>query len=90
MDDLVARVVAERARLLSGLAGHPTWKAYPSSTNFVLVRTPDAKAAFDGLLARGILVRRQDHYAGLDGCIRVTVGSPAENDAFLAAASALR
>ena len=90
VDDLVARVVAERARLLSGLAGHPTWKAYPSSTNFVLVRTPDAKAAYDGLLAKGILVRRQDHYAGLDGCIRVTVGSPAENDAFLAAAAALR
>jgi histidinol-phosphate aminotransferase len=90
VEALVQRLVAERARLLSGLAGHPTWKAHPSSTNFVLVRTPDAKAAYDGLLAAGILVRRQDHHAGLDGCIRVTVGSPAENDAFLAAAAALR
>jgi len=90
MGELVKRVVAERARLLAGLTGHPTWKPLPSSTNFLLVKTPDAEAAWRGLLARGILVRRQDHYAGLDGCIRVTVGSPAENDAFLEAAGGLR
>jgi len=30
-------------------------------------------------------VRRQDHYAGLEGCIRISVGTPAENDALLAA-----
>jgi histidinol-phosphate aminotransferase len=89
VDELVARLVAERARLVGGLAGHPSWRAHPSSTNFVLVRTPDAKAAYDGLLARGILVRRQDHHPGLDGCLRVSVGSPTENDAFLAAARAL-
>jgi histidinol-phosphate aminotransferase len=52
------------------------------------VRTPDAKAAFDHLLSRGILVRRQDHYPGLEGCIRVSVGTPAENDLFIRAAGA--
>jgi histidinol-phosphate aminotransferase len=33
-----------------------------------------------------VLVRRQDHYAGLEGCIRVSVGTPAENDLLLSAA----
>jgi histidinol-phosphate aminotransferase len=83
---MVARIRAERDRLFAGLAAHPRWKPYPSGANYILVRTPDAKAAYDHLLARGILIRRQDHYRGLEGCIRVTVGSPAENDALLAAA----
>jgi histidinol-phosphate aminotransferase len=84
---LVERIRAERARLLGALRDHPRWTAYPSVTNFVLVRTPDARAAWEALLARGILVRRQDHYAGLEGCLRVSVGTRAENDAFLAAAA---
>jgi histidinol-phosphate aminotransferase len=88
--ELVGRVRAERERLRAGLADHPTWRAFPSAANYVLVRTPDAQAAFDHLLARGILVRRQDHYAGLAGCIRVTVGTREENDLFLAAAGEAR
>ncbi len=58
------------------------------ASNFILVRTPDAKAAHAKLLAAGVLVRRQDHYAGLEGCIRVSVGTPAENDLLLSAALA--
>lgn len=88
--ELVARVRAERDRLVAGLADHPAWRPHPSAANYVLVRTPDAKAAFDHLLARGILVRRQDHYRGLEGCIRVTVGTREENDLFLAAAREAR
>jgi histidinol-phosphate aminotransferase len=81
-----ARIRAERDRLLAELAKHPEWRPFPSASNFILVRTPDAKAAHARLLAAGILVRRQDHYAGLEGCIRVSVGTRAENDALLAAA----
>jgi histidinol-phosphate aminotransferase len=83
---LVARIRAERERLFQALSTHPTWRPSPSAANFLLVRTPDAKAAYDQLLARGILVRRQDHYAGLEGCIRISVGTREENDALLAAA----
>jgi histidinol-phosphate aminotransferase len=83
---LVGRIRSERARLLAELARvRPDWTVYPSVANFILVRTPDAKAAWERLLSRGILVRRQDHYAGLEGCLRVSVGTPAENDALLAA-----
>ena len=84
---LVERIRAERIRLLAALRDHPRWTAYPSVTNFILVRTPDAKAAWEALLRRGILVRRQDHYAGLEGCIRISVGTRGENDALLAAAA---
>jgi histidinol-phosphate aminotransferase len=84
---LVERIRAERTRLASGLAtAQPRWTVHPSAANYLLVRTPDARAAFDHLLSRGLLVRRQDHYAGLEGCIRISVGTAAENDALLAAA----
>jgi histidinol-phosphate aminotransferase len=83
---LAARLRAERDRLFAALSKHPQWRPYPSASNFILVRTPDAKAAHAKLLAAGILVRRQDHYAGLEGCIRISVGTPAENDALIAAA----
>jgi len=87
--EAAALLVAERERMVAALGRHPTWKVHPSRANFFLVRTPDAEAAFRGLLAAGVLVRRQDHLAGLGGCLRVSVGAPAENDAFLRAALAL-
>jgi histidinol-phosphate aminotransferase len=83
---LVTRIRSERDRLFAGLARHPRWKPYPSASNFILVRTPDAAAAHAKLLAAGVLVRRQDHYAGLEGCIRVSVGTPEENDLLLSIA----
>ncbi len=86
--EAAARLVSERGRVLAALERHPAWKAHPSAANFFLVRTPDAGAAFEALLARGVLVRRQDHLPGLDGCLRVSVGTRAENDAFLEAAFA--
>lgn len=82
----VAQTIAERERITLALARHPTWKVTPSHANFLLIRTPDAASAYAGLLSHGVLVRRQDSYFGLEGCIRVTVGTPAENDAFLKAA----
>jgi histidinol-phosphate aminotransferase len=83
---LVARLRAERARLAAALArARPDWTVHPSAANYLLVRTGDAKGVFEALLARGLLVRRQDHYPGLEGCLRFSVGTPAENDALLAA-----
>lgn len=85
-----ADAVEERERMLAALAPHPTWTAYPSATNFFLVRTPDADRAYRDLIAHGVLVRRQDKGHGLAGCLRVSVGTPEENDRFLAAAAQLR
>ena len=84
--EVAASIAAERDRVIAGLARHPTWRPHTSRANFFLVRTPDAESAWRSLLARGILVRRQDHLPGLQGCLRVSVGTPRENDAFLKAA----
>ena len=53
---------------------------FPSATNFVLVRVPDAPRAFEGLRQRGILVRNlHGSHPLLAHCLRLTVGTPDEN-----------
>lgn len=86
MQERVSATIAERERVFNALQAHPTWKVLPSAANFLLIRTPDAAAAYASLLAGGVLVRKQDSYFGLQGCIRVTIGTRDENDAFLRAA----
>lgn len=80
---------AERERLRERLRRIPGVAAYPSEANFVLVGCARASASaheiFRGLRARGILVRNFPGDAVLGDCLRVTVGAPAENDAFVAA-----
>ena len=85
----VQTIIRERERIYQALLEHPNWQVYRSAANFLLIRTPDAAIAHAALLARGVLVRRQDKLYGLTGCIRVTVGTAAENDAFLLAALAI-
>jgi histidinol-phosphate aminotransferase len=77
---------SERQRLQTMLADLPAVQAFPSEANMILVRVPDARRAFEGMKARGVLVK---HIAGLHpllaNCLRLTVGAPAENDAMMAA-----
>lgn len=82
----VSLIISERERIFQALQQHPSWTTYPSQGNFLLIRTPDAKEAHESLLKQGVLVRRQDSYFGLEGCIRVSIGSPQQNDRFLTAA----
>jgi len=86
MRQRVAALVAERERLGSGLAalGVQVW---PSDANFLLFRPPGhrGRRVWEALLERSVLVRDLSSWTGLEGCLRVTVGSPEENDAFLAA-----
>jgi len=64
-------------------------RAYPSAANFVALEIPiEANAAYEALLARGIIVRSGDGL-GLPRHLRVTVGTPEQNAAFLAALEAL-
>ena len=82
----VATLMAERARVAAALAGSPTVETiWPSAANFLLVRFADAHAAFERLLAAGILVRDFSAQAGLANCLRITLGTPAQNDALLTA-----
>jgi histidinol-phosphate aminotransferase len=86
MEERVASIVEERGRLVAALAELPV-DSWPSAANFVLFRprTKDGDKVWEELLERSVLVRNCTGWPRLDGCLRVTVGTAAENDAFLAA-----
>lgn len=84
----------ERARVAQGLAallqGHPGCQVFPSEANMLLVRVPDAAQAFDHLKRRGILIKNLSaQHPLLSQCLRITVGTPDENQALLAALAEL-
>ena len=80
----IAQVRAERERLRAALSGLPgIRRVYPSQANFLLVRFEDADAAFAALLAAGIVVRDQRAAPSLGDALRITVGTPAQNDRVL-------
>jgi histidinol-phosphate aminotransferase len=88
-DDMAARVaalVAERRRLAAAL-DRLAVEHWPSGANFVLFRPLDRDGGevWQALLDRGVLVRNCATWPRLAGCLRVTVGTPEEGDAFLAA-----
>ncbi len=79
-------LVAERARLTASLATMPGVTVFPSDANFLLFRVPQAKRVFEGLKARRVLIKNLDGaHPLLADCLRVTVGTPQENDAFTGA-----
>ena len=76
----------ERERLARALAELPgVRRVYPSQGNFLLARFEDAQAAFDRLLAAGVVVRDQRAAPQLADALRISVGAPEENDAVLVA-----
>ncbi len=78
-----ADVVAERTRLAAALAARG-FEVFASQANLVLIRTPGATALWQRLADAGVMVRLFD--AGrLAGCLRITVGTPADTAALLAA-----
>jgi histidinol-phosphate aminotransferase len=81
----VRRILEERNRLWTAMKSVPGIAAYPSAANFILMRTRDGRAVFNGLKSLGILVRPTEPHPLLKNCLRVTVGTPDENDAFIAA-----
>ena len=86
MQGRVATIVEERGVLARALAELPldTW---PSGANFVLIRPreKDGQKVWEELLERSVLVRNFSSWPRLEGCLRVTVGTTAENQAFLSA-----
>ena len=86
MEARVALITEERGRIAAALGELPV-ETWPSDANFILFR-PAARAAAEvwhDLLDASVLVRDCSSWPGLDNCLRVTVGTPEENDRFLAA-----
>lgn len=81
----VEHVTRERERMLGAMREMPDVLPFPSVTNFLLFRVERPAEVYAALLRRGVVIRRQDHLPGADGCLRVSVGATDENEAFLAA-----
>jgi histidinol-phosphate aminotransferase len=91
-DEQARRIRAARAELDAGLCAFAQLTVYPSAANFILFRVPVNRAdeIFAGLKQSGILIKNLNGSApALQDCLRVTVGRPEENAAFLAALGGL-
>ena len=84
MQGRVHHLVEERERIFAALRDEPLVEVFPSGANFLLFRCArDGRAVWDGLVARGVLIRDFSSWPGVEDCLRVTVGTPEENDRFL-------
>jgi histidinol-phosphate aminotransferase len=86
LTDQAAAIKLERSRLLRELQRAPGVTAFPSDANFILFRVSHAERVFDGLKRRGVLIKSlHGSHRLLANCLRVTVGTPDENTAFITA-----
>ncbi|MCK5148016.1 histidinol-phosphate transaminase [bacterium] len=75
----IDQIMNERVRMAAALE-MPGITVYPGQTNFLLCRFNNANAMFKALKADSILVRDVQSYPGLNNCLRITIGTPEEND----------
>ena len=88
LDQQTQAIRRDREQLMQALSAINGIKAWPSETNFILFRLEGRKSqdVFKSLIKSGILVKNLDgSHLSLGGCLRVTVGQPSENTAFLSA-----
>jgi histidinol-phosphate aminotransferase len=86
LDRGISALIRERDRVFAELQKRPAVRAFPSRANFILMKTAKpAREVFDALYSQGVLVRDVSAYPLLDRCLRVSIGTPEENDRFLAA-----
>lgn len=86
VNDMIRALVTMREQMSIGLAALPVVKKiYPSDANFLLVRVTDAKAVYQYLLNKGIVVRDRSKVELCEGCLRITVGTESENRQLLEA-----
>lgn len=81
-------ILSEKKRVRHGLRKAPTVvNIFPSDTNFLLVQVTDAPKVYEALVANQLIVRNQ--HKTIPNCLRITIGSPEENDLLLQAFEAL-
>lgn len=86
VNEMIRILVAQREQLVLELAQLPLVKmVYPSDANFLLVKTVDARAIYSYLLEEGIVVRDRSKVDLCEGCLRITVGTEAENKELIGA-----
>lgn len=84
-EERIRRIIAGRGELYKRLKEVPGVEVFPSRANFLLFRTPlPARSVYEGLLEHRVLIRNVEG-PGLERCLRVNVGTPAENETFVKA-----
>ena len=88
MEDRVQLIVRERERLAAAMSSMAL-DVFPSGANFILFRprSMTGRSVWQGLLDRSVLIRDCSSWPRLGDCLRITVGTPQENDEFLTALS---
>ena len=82
----IQSVMEERERVLSKLVANPLIeKVFPTDANFVLFRIPDAKNIYKKLADEGVVIRYRGNEPHCENCLRLTIGTAAENERFFAA-----
>ena len=85
-ENWVKEILVERSKLADALEKLAiTQKVYPSDANFILVKVTDAHGIYKRLMDMGIIVRDRSNVKLCDNCLRITVGSPQENERLIAA-----
>ncbi len=80
----VKEIISERNALADSLIKLSiVKKIYPSDANFLLVQVNDAPATYEYLMKKGIIVRDRSKVTLCDNCIRITIGTPKENQNLL-------
>jgi len=84
VDEWVKTLLQERARLQNLLSEIPcVEKIYPTDANFLLVKVSDADAIYGHLVKMGVIVRNRHTVTLCGNCLRITVGTPSENDTLI-------
>ena len=82
----LAQILQERTRLRRDLSAIPlVRRIYPTDANFLLVDVGDADGVYHKLVEEGIIVRNRNRVTLCRGCLRITVGTPEEDDSLLEA-----
>lgn len=80
----IAKILSERSRLEEILRESPfSYRVYPSDANFLLVDVGNANGMYESLVSQGVVVRNRHSVQKCQGCLRITIGTPDENDALL-------
>jgi len=89
LEQQAAAIRDERAQLMQALDNIAGLEAFPSAANFILLRIENADKVFEKLKQRGILIKNLSRaHPLLTNCLRVTVGTPDENQRFLTSLTA--
>ena len=84
MKQQVQQILAERSRMAEELQKLDCVETvYPSEANFLLVKVDDAELRYDQLMMSGVIVRNRNKVQLCEGCLRITIGTPEENNELL-------